>query len=164
MTLRITTAIAVLLLVACAREAQTYLCLGSVTTSVSAETVAELAFVDNGRWTLFMFQEKEPANAPWPASFRAEILDRDGKVVLSRVVDDAVPESPSDGRGLLAWRIDTLRAPFEANLDAQGQLPVDRVLRNGERYVLRITLPAAPARGYDVFLLSNRKVYPWQEN
>lgn len=147
----------------CAEELQVHEHVGSFVTGPSASSVANVAFVDRGRWTIFQLIDSSPAG-DWPLPFRVELLDSRDRVLMSKTVDEAVAHSATSTKGhrKLTWRFDDQRLPFEANLDSDGNLPIDRVLKHGERYNLRFTLPGSYSHKYEVVVLSLRHAYPWQ--
>jgi hypothetical protein len=147
----------------CGEELQVHEHVGSFVTGPSASSVTDVTFVDRGRWTLFQLIDNSPTG-DWPIPFRVELLDSRDRVLMTKTIDDAVSRSEASAKGhrKLTWRFDDLRDPFEANLDSDGNLPIDHVLKDGERYNLRFTLPKSHSHKYEVVVLSLRQVYPWQ--
>jgi hypothetical protein len=151
-----------LLFVACS-ERQVARPLGIVRTAQESSVTADFQFVDSGRWTVFEFADRTGISE-FPLPFHAQVLNADGKVVIEREVIDGPPYTSADGRRMLTWRVDTLAEPFEVNVDDKGLMPVDRVLKDGERYTLRLRFPAGVTAEYQVFHLENRHVYPWEHD
>jgi hypothetical protein len=147
----------------CAEELQVHEHVGTLVTRPAASTVATVTFVDRGRWTLFELVDNSPAGA-WPVPFRVELLDSQHRLLMTKTIDDAEHRSVTSAKGhrKLTWRFDEGREPFAANLDRDGNLPIDRVLKDGERHHVRFTLPRSHSHRYEVVVLSLRSVYPWQ--
>ena len=151
-----------LLLTACGENAQVMRELGVVRTSSTSPVVAELSFVDSGRWTVFEFS-RSPAMSAWPIPFHAQIVNAGGKVLLEREVTDAPEVACEDGGKRVTWRVDTLSEPFESNFDEEGLMPIDRVLKDGERHTLRLRFSPGVKGEYQVYVLETRRIYPWHE-
>ena len=152
------------LLAGCADEVQVHQHIGSVMTGAESPTSADVSIVDRGRWTLFQLVDNKPAGN-WPLPFRVDLLDQDGRLLISRTIDATTSQAETSGKGhrLLTWGFDELRGSFGSNLNQHGDLPIDRVLREGQRHTLRFTFSPQPtAHRYEVVLLANRKLYPWQ--
>jgi len=134
--------------------------IGVARTSSTASVTTELSVVDSGRWTIFEFAGTS-APPRWPLPFHAQIVDSAGKVVIEREVADGPERTGADGIPRLTWRIDVLSEPFEKNFDGEGLMPIDHALKDGERYTLRLRLPAESEREYEVYVLETRRIYPW---
>jgi hypothetical protein len=149
------------LLSACVENAQVARRLGSIRTSSTSPVVADLSFVDSGRWTIFALSRSSTASA-WPFPFHAQILSADGKVLIEREVTEVPEFSHPNGREGVTWRVDTLSEPFESNFDDEGLMPIDHALKDGERYTLRLHFSPAVDAEYQVHVLEDRAVYPWE--
>ena len=154
--------LAITLLTGCAEEVQFHEHIGSIETAAVAVSPS-VSFVDRGRWPLFQLIDNQPTGT-WPLPFRVDLLDANGREILSKRIDQSTSASEMSGKGfrLLSWGLDELHGSFESNLDRNGDLPIDHLLQKGQRYTLRFTLPPAPAHRYEVVLLASRKLYPWQ--
>jgi hypothetical protein len=152
--------IVAVLLTSCGEDGQVMRPIGIARTSSTSSVMTELSFVDSGRWTIFEFASTS-AELTWPLPFHAQIVDSAGKTVIEREVADGPELTGADGIRRLTWRLDTLSEPFEKNFDDDGLMPIDHVLEDGERYTLRLLLPAGDEREYEVYVLETRRIYPW---
>lgn len=134
--------------------------IGVAQTSSTSSVTTDLAFVDTGRWTIFEFADAFSAST-WPLPFHAQILDSAGRTVIEREIATGPEVTGADGIRRLTWRIDTLSEPFENNFDGEGLMPIDRVLKDGDRYTLRLRLPPGGEQKYEVYVLETRRIYPW---
>ena len=145
---------------ACGENRQVMRAVGVVRTSSTSSVTAELPFVDSGRWTVFELARTSGAST-WPLPFHAQIIDVAGNVVIEREVADGPEFIGPDGVRRLTWRVDTLAEPFESNFDGQGLMPIDHVLKDGQRHMLRLRFAAAAEAEYEVYVLETRRVYSW---
>ncbi|MDP9192120.1 MAG: hypothetical protein M3P06_10520 [Acidobacteriota bacterium] len=148
-------------LAACGEERQVMRQIGVIRTSSASPVIAEMTFVDSGRWTIFEFVDRS-SHSTWPLPFHAEISSSDGKVVIEREVTDGPDSTGPGGVRRLTWRVDTLSEPFEGNFDSNGLMPIDHALRDGQSHTLRLRVPPFAEAEYEVYLLENRRVYPWE--
>jgi hypothetical protein len=149
-------------LTSCGEYRQVMRPIGVARTSSTSSVTTELSFVDSGRWTIFEFASTSAA-LTWPLPFHAQIVDSAGKTVIEREVADCPELTGADGIRRLTWRLDNLSEPFEENFDGEGLMPIDHVLKDGERYTLRLRLPAGSEREYEVYVLETRRIYRWDD-
>ncbi len=151
-------------LLGCSERMQVGRVIGEIHRPSGQSVEAELEFVDEGDWTLFAFIEDPGTEVPWPETFSIGILHRGAGIVEKTVrLEESAPEkSQKYGHRKLYWRADTLHPPFASNIDDNGLLPIDRLLKQGERHLLRVTLPPGPEVTYDVIVVNHRDVYWWE--